>query len=63
MTTLKAIKNWRLTDELVAVLALITSFVFAENDFFYSLRGIAVAYLFMCIAFRKYEAIRNKRSK
>lgn len=47
-------------DELIALCALILSSFFSSYSFFVTLQAIAVIYLFICIAFRKYEAVHVK---
>lgn len=48
-------------DVLIAVFVLLASFIWSDT-FFLDLRGLAILYMLMCVAFYKYEAIlqRNK---
>ncbi len=52
-------------DEFIAFAALVVGLVFSSNPLLNGLAGVAIVYLFICIAFRKYEAVqyrlRNKK--
>jgi hypothetical protein len=47
-------------DELIALIVLVITFLFPQEPFLVQVQGLTFIYLFMCIAFRKYEAIRQK---
>lgn len=47
-------------DELIALIVLVITFLFPQEPFLVQVQGLVFIYLFMCIAFRKYEAIRQK---
>lgn len=50
-------------DEIVAIIALIFGLIFNNIPFYSAVAGLAVLYLFMCAAFRKYEIILKRNKK
>lgn len=47
-------------DELIAIVILIVSLLLQNIPFMGTVAGVAFLYVFMCIFFRKYEAVQRK---
>lgn len=50
-------------DEIIALAALVLGVLFNQSPFFSGLGALAVIYLFICVAMRKYEDVLRRQKK